>query len=98
MAYNSEPNWSLTELVDAHLKITFGIETRSLASLDAKSTEQVLKETCNHCNVGIEIAPQYYLLNAAIMALGNSLSWRNILLFQSGGGCCSPTSHSIDDT
>ncbi|MEW6062917.1 MAG: MBL fold metallo-hydrolase [Nanoarchaeota archaeon] len=77
---HAEPRETLTELVDANLETIDSVERYLLDRFHGKkTTEQVLKDMCNHYQIKIEGAQQYYLMNTIVMAYLSSLHNRGKL-------------------
>jgi len=77
---HAEPRESLTELVDANLEAIEGVERYILEGFHGrKTTEQILKETCDHYQLKMKGTQQYYLMNTAVMAYLSSLHGRGKL-------------------
>jgi len=77
---HAEPRESLTELVDANLEAIDRVEKYLLDDFHGRrTTEQVLKDVCNHYQISIKGTQQYYLMNTVIMAYLSSLHGRGKL-------------------
>ncbi|MHA2298048.1 MAG: MBL fold metallo-hydrolase [Candidatus Hodarchaeales archaeon] len=77
---HAEPRDNISGLVDANLKVLNRVEEYLLDRLQTrKTTEQVLKETCDHHQIHLNGPQQYYLMNATIMAYLSSLHDRGLL-------------------
>ena len=77
---HAEPMESLTELVEANLETIDGIEKYLMESFhESKTTEQVLKETCDHYQLDMKGTQQYYLMNTVVMAYLSSLNGKGKL-------------------
>jgi len=77
---HAEPRESLTELVDANLEAIDGVEKYILESFHGrKTTEQVLKDMCDHYQISMKGTQQYYLMNTVVMAYLSSLHRREKL-------------------
>jgi len=77
---HAEPRESLIELIDANLESINGIEKYLLDSFHGrKTTEQVLKDLCDHYQISMKGTQQYYLMNTATMAYLSSLHKRGKL-------------------
>lgn len=77
---HAEPRESLAELVDANLECIDGVEKYLLDSFHGrKTTEQVLKELCDHYQIEMKGTQQYYLMNTVTMAYLSSLHKRGKL-------------------
>ena len=80
MSSHAEPRESLTELVDANLEAIDRVEKYLLDDFHGRrTTEQVLKDACNHYQISIKGTQQYYLMNTVIMAYLSSLHGRGKL-------------------
>ncbi|MGB9675093.1 MAG: hypothetical protein ACP5IJ_02560 [Candidatus Nanoarchaeia archaeon] len=67
-------------MVNANLEAIDGVEKYILENLhERKTTEQVLKDLCDHYQIGIKGIQQYYLMNTATMAYLSSLHNRGKL-------------------
>lgn len=77
---HAEPRESLTELVDANLEAINGVEKYLLDGFhERRTTEQVLKDMCDHFQISMRGAQQYYLMNTVAMAYLSSLHNRGKL-------------------
>jgi len=77
---HAEPRESLTELVDANLEAIDGVEKYLLEGFHGrKSTQQVLKDMCDHYQIDMKGIQQYYLMNTVAMAYLSSLHERGKL-------------------
>jgi len=77
---HAEPRGSLTELVDANLEAIDGVEKYLLEGFHGrKSTQQVLKDMCDHYQIDMKGIQQYYLMNTVAMAYLSSLHERGKL-------------------
>lgn len=77
---HAEPRKSLTELVDANLEAIDGVEKYLLDGFHGRrTTEQVLKDLCDHYKISMRGAQQYYLMNTVTMAYLSSLHNRGKL-------------------
>lgn len=77
---HAEPRESLTELVDANLEAIDGVEKYLLEGFHGrKSTQQVLKDMCDHYQIDMKGIQQYYLMNTVAMAYLSSLYERGKL-------------------
>lgn len=77
---HAEPRESLAELVDANLEVIDGVEKYILDNFHGrKTTEQLLKELCDHYHIHMEGIQQYYLMNTLTMAYLSSLHKRGKL-------------------
>lgn len=77
---HAEPRESLTELVDANLEAIDGIEKYLLDGFHGRrTTEQVLKDMCDHYQINMRGTQQYYLMNTVAMAYLSSLQNRGKL-------------------
>jgi len=77
---HAEPRESLTELVDANLGAIDEVERYLLDKFHGrKTTEQVLKEMCDHYQIKMKGTQQYYLMNTVAMAYLSSLHNRGKL-------------------
>lgn len=77
---HAEPRESLTELVDANLETIDGVEKYLLGGFhERRTTEQVLKDICDHYQISMRGAQQYYLMNTVAMAYLSSLHNRGKL-------------------
>jgi len=71
---HAKPAENMIELVDANLNVINTIEKTILEDLqEKKTTEQVLKNLCDHFQVTITGTQQYFLLKTPIMAYLSSL-------------------------
>ncbi len=77
---HAEPRESLAELADANLEAIDGVERYLLDGFHGrKTTEQVLKEVCDHYEIKMKGVQQYYLMNTVAMAYLSSLHTRGKL-------------------
>ncbi|HOI18664.1 MAG TPA: MBL fold metallo-hydrolase [Candidatus Woesearchaeota archaeon] len=77
---HAEPRGSLNELVDANLEAIDGVEKYLLEEFHGrKSTQQVLKDMCDHYKIDMRGIQQYYLMNTVAMAYLSSLHERGKL-------------------
>ncbi|MFX1253107.1 MAG: MBL fold metallo-hydrolase [Promethearchaeota archaeon] len=71
---HAELRANLVEVIDANLEVINSIENYLLDIVhERKTTEQVLKELCDHYQIQMNGAQQYFLMKTAIMAYLSSL-------------------------
>ena len=83
---HAEPKESLIELIDANFRTINEIEKYVLEGLHGKkTTEQVLKDVCDHYQITMKMVQQYYLMNTAVLAYLSSLHGRGKLKVEVSG-------------
>jgi len=66
---HAEPRSSLAELADINLNVIDGIEKKVLDITETrKSSEEILRDLCNHYQIFIKGIQQYYLMNTVGLA------------------------------
>jgi len=77
---HAEPSNSVRNLVDLNLEAIENVEKCILDGFcEAKTTDRVLKDLCDHYQINIKGLQQYFLLNTAVSAYLSSLNKRGIL-------------------
>lgn len=77
---HAEPTENIMDLVEANMEIIEDVEQYLLENInDSKTTEQILKNLCDHYNIEIKTGQEYYLMNTVTMAYLSSLYKRGNL-------------------